>query len=471
MRKVLRHPKDNVPLWRDLYALAERGSADRYERTQAQDNSTATDLKGSAGLGRQVGPGKLSAKAGRTESWVSKRSTQAVWTNRTDALRAELRGLWRRHAKAHWPILVLDEWDRFGTEEAGSVPTADEVLKALARLKSLLADYPAAVVVVAGEEIYRRVRAGAPMRPRAGDAMQGDDLPPEEPADYANLFNQRCFLSPLPAWSQDKQEPMLYPYLSSLLSNGPYQCDRNTVSCLAELLLFEVGPNPHGVKLWVGRNLSPDGKSLEPPWDGHAEFKVLMSRVISAELARWEQDYGAVMTAGPYRRLIWLRYLRRRMFSYWSHARPKGNGSLCLPDLRCHQAELTPIEFLQSLEAAMDGPLDAPGKREDAGTAGAKAPDGQPGTAGGATLTRGTRDRTQIQRLDLDARLLTGLKDEVRRVCFERGLDTAKCVEDDETMPWDDWLDEGLLPWHPGGEDKADLLKGAVCYDLRVLVQ
>lgn len=474
--------EDKAEFWRDLYSLAERASADSHERRQEDGNTGSAEISGtlaSHGIGFK-GLGK----------WVRKRSTQSVWTNRTDALRAEFRALLLRHKNKDWPVLVLDEWDRFGDKHDNKVPSVEHALQALARLKSLLADYPAAVVVVGGEELYCRVRLATPSAQTPGAPSHESEIPLEEPSGYANIFNQRCFLSPLPAWAdhnpaadndaieEEDREPLLYPYLLSLLDTEKIELTKEEEADarkLAYLLLLEVGPDPHGLKLWVGRNLSADGRCLAPPWDTHSEVKVLMSQVVAKELERWERRYGAILTAGPHRRLIWLRYLRERMFAYWRHVRPRGAELLCFPRIERHRTEIAPLEFLGQLEQSMEDRSAAPsGTAANADTShwlsSAAMP---PGRSDAHDSVQDFEERARLQRLDLDARLLGDLYNRVRRTCLERGRgeELAELVQIDESAGWEDWVRDGLFPWWPKRPDKTDLMRGMTCYDLRGLKQ
>jgi len=317
---------------RELGRLLAKATATNYRRTSSAEQGSEqgvqakTDAKG--------GFGKLGLGLG----WNKKRTLkeQLSWDNATDVLREEMRRLFETYRRLSWPLLVLDEWDRFAdkpdaaSESGGSSkpggspghsPTFDEVLTALGRIKGLLADYPAPMVVVAGEALYRRV------------LHTHHDLNLAGGQPLSNIFNQKCFLAPLPAWEEGvvASNPLL-PYLRGIAQGGTKE---EALQPLADYLLFEVGLNPHAVKVFLGHYVSlrknDKGVRLRVPRNADTLLKEFLGRTLYLEWMEWEKAMGGVLPAEPFRRWCWFRYLRGRLWTYWRSPTSRKNGNFYFP--------------------------------------------------------------------------------------------------------------------------------------------
>ena len=356
----------------DLITVTELATAQesRLQRKLAQHDQQS--LSGSAGFSikAKFGPsvqGKGGLAANKRREQAASRTWHLSWTNDTDAVRAQLRVLFRENRELSWPVLVLDEWDRFeddweqigkpeqngqgttGTEQAKKPPEdtqrrLDQVLKAMARLKGLLADYPAPVIVVGGTKLYGKVR-----RSRGSSQTLTQHETPS-----ATVFTQQCFLSP--AGTDPEQaagrNPLL-PYLECLIleKNVKPPPAKSLVDLqeLADFLLFEVGPNPHSVKQFLAHFSLPDGNGLKLSWGLDARLKCVLGKTLVKELANWRGHYGSTISAGPYTRFLWLSYLRQRLWCYWSAPATRPGNLIGLPTLgigTIHTGRLIPHQLL-----------------------------------------------------------------------------------------------------------------------------
>jgi hypothetical protein len=326
-----KHP--HLSFHRDLVALVLAATAANLEKKTHHSGAHEEGIEGAGSLSAKI-PAFFSnlinfgveGKVKSAREWSDGRSMQLVWHNSTDALRAELRALFYRHKTEQWPLLVIDEWDRFHEcpPKDTAYPTGahihclEEILFVLSRLKSLLADYPAPIIIIGGEKLFSAVRHLE-----------------HKHSSYFNIFNQKCFLSPLPTWTQkkkDKLNPVL-PYLDKIIETKTSTDIRRR---LANYLLFEIGLNPHALKIFLGNYAyrREEKIHLHIPRTRNTILKEFLGETLQQQWSAWEEKFSGILPADPYRRWCWFRYLRSRLLRYWECGISYKENIFCVPYIR-----------------------------------------------------------------------------------------------------------------------------------------
>lgn len=368
------------------------------------------------------------------EEKTNQQTSLKTHLNRTDLLRSTLRWILHYHPEVVWPVIVIDEWDRFPENQAektnGSSNPSEDALLALSRLKSLLADYPAPIIIVSGVELYGLVKSSrqytwSPAQPNPDDAHS-------KPRDsYENIFQYLCFLAPpLPlAQTQSEQSPLLAPYLQVLVETvgGDAACQQKALHQLSDFLLFHIGPNPHTMKQFLARFVQPvpdqDRYRLAIRWDRYAVLQMLFARAMLSVWRDWEREYFGFMAPDSLQRMLWFWYLYDRMQCYW-HARVTHlNNDLCLPYFPYDSHSPVPIRLLQALDP----------------------PSGMEYGRYGASRSVNIPDE---ERQWVDSRLLHQFRMEI-----SRHLSSSEEATAEEVETWNHWREEGLVaPLQEGGE-------------------
>ncbi|MBF0611615.1 MAG: hypothetical protein G8345_20115 [Magnetococcales bacterium] len=337
-QKQVPPPPPSLPS--DLHDLRDRIEASEAVATFLKDKSEAENQDSKTNLAAEI---KLAqqlkelffapdVKASAGKSWQKNRlSNKKIQEElrlktdrgRTDILRMEIKELFYRYPKETWPILVIDEWDRF---QSGQETSQDElsavfpILKSLGRLKSLLNEYPSPVIIIGGPALYHVLR-------------HPDIDPKMSPERFGNIFQHRCFISPpLPRPIMSKERPdanPLRPYLNAMLEPTE-RPDEEQVRMLADLMLFETGPNPHGMKLFMTRFCQ--GNIFRYHMSPYSACKALLARAACLEWQRWNQDYVSILSSGSYTRMNWLWYLLDRVRLFWKSVHSFSSGPFTLPD-------------------------------------------------------------------------------------------------------------------------------------------
>ncbi|MCP4701059.1 MAG: ATP-binding protein [Gammaproteobacteria bacterium] len=448
-------PDKNDTFYRDLVTLVLIASSYKAQKEINVLDKDDSHVKGGAGIGLKLPYFHIGGDAEKGRQWSEARNSQLSWSNSTDALHAELRALFKRHRDRAWPLLVLDEWDRF--EEGDSVdvssgkkekesadtnnengtagqkekteksrqqerkagPTVSDVLKALGRIKGLLADYPAPVIVISGEGIYKKVRRH---KRNLADTLWHEDV-------YSTIFSQQCFLSPMPFWlgnESDAVNPLL-PYLRKITAQAAREID---LQDLADYLLMEIGPNPHTLKLFLAHYSTCNSLLFTLSKTQDTIVKIVMGQAIMDELQTWEKEYAGIVPAGPYQRLCWFRYLRDRLLRYWKCPASYDGKTLCLPKANTGQIP-NPLNLLIALE---EGPLE------------------------------NTEDKNiHQQMMNIDLRLLNTFH---KKLVDRYGLEKVEeLIGKEGEKSWSGWVDAGLIPSSQGQQTMIEY------YDISMLLE
>ncbi len=344
----------------DILGLSHFAVADSFKTEQKMQRAGDVELSFSnKAMQHSLLPIVSKGRFNQKKHW----HTHLEISNSTDAIRAEMRSLFLRNRddSSRWPILVIDEWDRFDrpakpdaedssagpetsvqgdtAKQASTIqthPSLEESLSALSRLKGLFADYPQPIVIVGGEELYNKVR-----RPR------GNTSPSGEMALLETIFSHQCFLSPLPAWVSEPEgdtgntpAPILRNYLCSLLNFDEAQTPDEalntqalTINEFSQFLLFEIGPNPHRLKKLLSHFIGKGDKAqyLIIHWDSNKLLKSMLGQAISDVLHYWEAG-GGIGETGGYTRWQWFTLLRSRAWAFWLAQRNNPSNTFFLPE-------------------------------------------------------------------------------------------------------------------------------------------
>lgn len=318
-----------------LNTLEKQCMVDQYALTNIEGytRKAAAEAKGGINLNYlKILSSSLRAKI--SKHFSKSAQEKAVFNNNPDFLRLNLRSVFHDFGNDDWPILIIDELDRFITNRDDTV----KILESINRMKGLLTDYPSAIVFISSEEIYQAIHHGF------------------EPTSYMDtpqllsLFHHYCFLAPNLEKKTRINNP-LKPFIQAWLESMDSTIDLDEI---ADYILFETGANPLQAKKFLSQHISTQGdntSNLYLHWDASSHIKAALSRAVQTLSAKWITDYD-LHTHSAYDWHRRFRYLHSRARLYYELAKEfDGPNQYPIPFIKTQRIPFCPDRLLNYLDS------------------------------------------------------------------------------------------------------------------------